>query len=94
MIGPSSYEIRSDFLHHLEKISKWTGTDLFLINPPKETADEDLPEDINGHNSNFNVRLCVGIYGDPESIEHARTRVLILIDQIVSCTLVGGIGRD
>ena len=76
--------VRVGVLNHLDEIAKYCGTDIFLINP--KHADEDGPATSYGNGSDlrFDQRLRIAIYGDPESSEHAKTRVLILIDRIVS----------
>ncbi len=75
--------VRTNVLEHIDILAKFTGTDIFLLNP--QPLD---PEDIhssygNGTENGLDQRLRISIYGDPESSEHAKTRVLIMIDQIV-----------
>lgn len=76
--------VRANVLEHIDILAKFTGTDIFLLNPKPMD-----PEDRNssyGYTSEqgLDQRLRISIYGDPESSEHAKTRVLIMIDQIVS----------
>lgn len=69
-------------IEHLDYIARYTGTDIFLLKPKQvdvETAS------FNGAlDSTLDQRFRVAVYGDMESSEHAKTRVLIMIDQIVS----------
>ena len=64
-------------------ISKYTGSDIFLLR--SRAADPDHPSASYGHGTDQSLdqRLRIAIYGDPESAEHAKLRVLIMIDQIV-----------
>ncbi len=71
-------------LSHIDAIAKWTGTDLFLLNSKSQDPDNVTGTYGNGADSKFDKRLRVAIYGDPESSEHAKLRVLVMIDQIVS----------
>ena len=74
--------IREKVLEHIDYVSSWTGTDIFLLRPKQiniETAS------FNGTLDNsLDQRFRIAIYGDMESSEHAKTRILIMIDQIVS----------
>ena len=75
--------VRGEVLRHLDDVAKYTGTDLFLLNP--KHADPEGPNSSygNGSDQKFDQRLRIAIYGDPESSEHAKTRVLIMIDKVV-----------
>lgn len=42
----------------------------------------------NGTDHKFDQRLRIAIFGDPESSEHAKTRMLIMIDQVVGLFIV------
>ena len=74
--------IRASVLEHMDYLAGWTGTNIFLLKP--RSADVDT----NGFNgtldNNTNQRFRIAIYGDMESTDHAKTRTLIMIDQIVS----------
>ena len=76
--------IRKEVLDHLDLIAKWTGTDIFLLNPKSEDPEAPMVSYGNGSDPRFDQRLRILIYGDPESAEFAKTRALIMIDQIVS----------
>lgn len=76
--------IRSSVLSHIDLCAKYTGTDIFLLKP-RAAADSDS----NGISysdcvdSGLDQRYRVNIFGDTESVEHAKTRTLMMIDQIV-----------
>lgn len=64
----------------LDKISTYCGVDIFLLGP-KLTP---IVDGLNGDNElRRDQRWRVAIYGDILSSEHAKTRVLIHIDQMV-----------
>ncbi len=79
--------VRAVVLEHIDILAKFTGTDIFLLNP--KPLDPEGPNSSygNGTDQGFDQRLRIAIYGDPESCEHAKTRVLIMIDQVVSLLL-------
>lgn len=77
---PDSQEVKKEVLEHLDQISAMTKTDIFLLTP--KPMDESAS--FNGPVESLDQRFRVIIYGDMESSEHAKTRVLIMIDQIVS----------
>ena len=81
--------VRSGVLKHLDEVAKWTGTDLFLLNPKHCDPEGPASSYGNGTDQRFDQRLRIAIYGDPESSEHAKTRVLIMIDRVVSSTAAG-----
>lgn len=83
ILAQASNDIRPDVLQHIDLIAKFTGTDLFLINPKREELADQHFEEPDERTKDLSNRLSIVIYGDPESMEHAKTRVLILIDQIV-----------
>lgn len=75
--------IKVGVLTHLDEIAKFTGTDIFLLNPRSPESEAPTSSYGNGSDTKFDERLRIAIYGDPESSEHAKTRVLIMIDKIV-----------
>ena len=75
--------VRANVLEHIDILAKFTGTDIFLLNPKPNDHDSNSSYG-NGYEQGLDQRLRISIYGDPESSEHAKTRVLIMIDQIVS----------
>lgn len=75
--------VRTNVLEHIDILARFTGTDIFLLNP-KPSDPEGIPSSYgNGTDHKLDQRLRIAIYGDPESSEHAKTRVLIMIDQVV-----------
>ena len=85
MIDPTSEGVRKAVLEHLDLVAQFTGTDVFFLTP-KITDPEAVGASFNGcGESGLNQRLRIAIYGDTESSEHAKTRILIMIDQIVRC---------
>ena len=91
VIDPTSEGVRKAVLEHLDLVAQFTGTDVFLLTP--RFADPDaVGANFNGcMESGLNQRLRIAIYGDTESSEHAKTRILIMIDQIVrQCSFLPG----
>ncbi len=80
--------VRANVLEHIDILAKFTGTDIFLLNPKPSDPEDRHPSYGNGSENGLDQRLRISIYGDPESSEHAKTRVLIMIDQIVSTGLL------
>lgn len=72
--------VKSQVLNHLDEIAKVTKADIFLLQPKPIDIES---ASINGTLHDAEQRLRCAIYGDMESAEHAKTRVLIMIDQIV-----------
>lgn len=79
--------IRSNVLEHMNIISKYTGADIFLLRARAADPDNLCASYASGTDQSLDQRLRISIYGDPESSEHAKLRVLIMIDQIVSTHL-------
>lgn len=81
VIDTAATSLKSHVVEHLDSLAKFCGVDIFLLGP-KFTSLAD------GLNSNGDAgrdqRWRVAIYGDMESAEHAKTRVLIFIDRLVS----------
>ena len=76
--------IRTSVLEHIDILARYTGADIFLLRPKVLAADSATVSSY-GHSTENGLdhRFRVAIYGDIESAEHAKTRVLIMIDQIV-----------
>ena len=84
----STQGIRESVLGHLNKLAEYTGTDIFLLSPKLRDTDSAVVSSYGYASDNgLDHRFRVSIYGDMESAEHAKARVLILIDQIVSTFL-------
>lgn len=80
----STKGIRTSVLEHLDTLAAYTGADIFLLSPKLLDADSAIVSSY-GYttDSGLENRFRVAIYGDMESSEHAKTRLLIMIDQIV-----------
>ena len=83
VIDPTNDSIRQSVLEHIDKIAVFTGCDIFLLQAKQADPDNMSANYINGSDQTLDQRLRIAIYGDPESSEHAKMRVLIMIDQIV-----------
>lgn len=76
-----SMGLRADVLRHMDDIAERTKADVFLCNP--KPLDMDSASIKGNLESSIDNRFRIVIYGDMEVCEHAKTRVLIMIDQIV-----------
>ncbi|RPA94192.1 hypothetical protein L873DRAFT_1702656 [Choiromyces venosus 120613-1] len=70
---------------HLERIAQFTGTDIFVLKPPDTTF---LAAVYQGSQAAQYRRLKIVIFGDYESVEHAKTRVLIMIDDLLGQQII------
>ena len=75
--------IRSSVLSHIDLCAGYTGTDIFLLKPRNAESSFGGASYGNGVDSGLDRRFRVNIFGDMESVEHAKTRALLMIDQIV-----------
>lgn len=80
-IFPDGDRIRPRFSEHLQRIAEFTGTDIFVLKPPELSADAAIDP---GSDTSQRDRMQIKVYGDYESVEHAKTRILIMIDDLVS----------
>ncbi|KAL2797057.1 hypothetical protein BJX66DRAFT_335516 [Aspergillus keveii] len=77
-------KVRTAVLEHLDTLASYTGTDIFLLSPKLRDTDSAVVSSYGyATDSGLEQRFRVCIYGDMESTEHAKTRVLIMIDQIL-----------
>lgn len=83
VIDPNMNDIKISVLEHIDTIAKYCGTDIFLLHSKPTDPEAANTSYIHGSEQTLDQRLRIAIYGDPESSEHAKTRVLIMIDQIV-----------
>jgi GTP cyclohydrolase FolE2 len=82
IIDRASQNIKSAVLNQLDVIANSTKADIFLLMPKQPDIES---ASFNGNlETGLDSRLRCAIYGDMETMEHAKTRVLIMIDQIVS----------
>ncbi len=80
VIDREAEALKSHVIDHLDQIAIFCGVDIFLLGP-KFTSTVD---GLNGNGAaGRDERWRVSIYGDMESAEHAKTRVLIFIDRLV-----------
>ena len=79
--------IRSSVLSHIDLCAKYTGTDIFLLKPRNGETSSAGASYGNATDSGLDARYRVNIFGDMESVEHAKTRALMMIDQIVQLSL-------
>ena len=80
----STKGIRPSVLEHLDTLAAYTGADIFLLSPKFRDTDSAVASSYGyASDDGLDHRFRVCIYGDMESTEHAKTRVLIMIDQIV-----------
>lgn len=83
-MDPSTNTIRQAVLNHLNTLAGYTGVDIFLLSPKIVDADSAIVSSYGYSSENgLDHRFRIAIYGDVESAEHAKTRVLVMIDQIV-----------
>lgn len=86
VIDEAQSALKSHVVDHLDQISTFCGVDIFLLGPKFASSAE-------GQNSNGDAgrdqRWRVAIYGDMESAEHAKTRVLIFIDRLLGRVVDG-----
>ncbi|ETN37641.1 uncharacterized protein HMPREF1541_07264 [Cyphellophora europaea CBS 101466] len=76
-------KVRSSVLSHIDLCAKYTGTDIFLLKPRASDLESAGASFANGADSGLDQRYRINIYGDMESVEHAKTRALMMIDQIL-----------
>jgi len=79
--------VKFTVLEHIDRIAQYTGSDIFLLNSKPTDPETSSASYANGSDQSLDQRLRIAIYGDPESSEHAKMRLLIMIDQIVGDTL-------
>ncbi|KAG9238862.1 hypothetical protein BJ875DRAFT_285704 [Amylocarpus encephaloides] len=86
VIDSEATALKSHVVEHLDQISTFCGVDIFLLGPKFASPSEGL----NGNgDAGRDQRWRVAIYGDMESAEHAKTRVLIFIDRLLGRVVDG-----
>lgn len=80
VIDAAGTALKSHVIEHLDDIAAFCGVDVFLLGPKFPSPADDLTGNVE---AGRDQRWRVAIYGDVESAEHAKTRVLILIDRLV-----------
>ena len=85
MFDPATQMLKTPILNQLDLIAKTTKADIFVLMPKQPDIEA---ASFNGNlETGLDSRLRCAIYGDLETMEHAKTRVLIMIDQLVSACL-------
>lgn len=84
VIDTAATALKSSVIDHLDKIARFCGVDIFLLGPKFASLADGL--NTSGE-AGRDQRWRVAIYGDMESAEHAKTRVLIFIDTLVSTSI-------
>ncbi|KAF3482986.1 KH domain-containing protein [Arthroderma uncinatum] len=76
--------IRKIVLEHIDILANYTGADIFLLSPRVVDADSAIVPSY-GYSSETSLERTfrIAIFSDAESAEHAKSRVLIMIDQIL-----------
>ncbi|SMR59186.1 unnamed protein product [Zymoseptoria tritici ST99CH_1E4] len=74
---------RADILNHMDDIADQTKADIFLLESKAKRKDSDSVSFTGGMEKSMDHRLRLHVYGDNESSENAKTRLLIMIDQIL-----------
>ncbi|KAI1934115.1 hypothetical protein LOZ58_002484 [Ophidiomyces ophidiicola] len=83
VMDPTTNLVRQTVLTHLNTLASYTGVDIFLLSPKIVDADNVSSSYGYSTENGLDRRFRIAIYGDEESAEHAKTRVLIMIDQIL-----------
>jgi len=85
MFDHATQKVKQMVIGQLDSIAKATRADIFVLMPKQVDIES---ASFNGSlETTLDARLRCAIYGDLETMEHAKTRVLILIDQLVSVPL-------
>lgn len=74
---------RADILGHMDEIANQTKADVFLLESKARRKDSDSVSFTGNTEKSMDHRLRMLVYGDTESAENAKTRLLIMIDQIL-----------
>ncbi|KAF2279214.1 uncharacterized protein EI97DRAFT_412044 [Westerdykella ornata] len=82
IIDRASGMIKAPIIKQLDQIAEYTKADMFLLTP-KQLKDMESASFNGTLDTGLDSRLRCAVYGDMETMEHAKTRVLIMIDQIL-----------
>lgn len=78
--------MRQSVVEHLDKVAAFCGVDIFLLGPKFPSLADGLSS--NG-DAGRDQRWRIAVYGDMESAEHGKTRILVYIDRLVClCVLI------
>ncbi|KAF3149093.1 hypothetical protein TWF569_005173 [Orbilia oligospora] len=73
-------KFRADAAQQLERISDYCGVDIFVVHPEPTKG---VSVRTGGSDTSQDTRLKILIYGDVESVECAKIRVLVMIDDML-----------
>lgn len=77
-------KVKAHVVHYLDEVAAFCGVDIFFLGPKPSTAASSSNDSLEvGEDRRFRF----AIYGDMASAEHAKTRILIFIDRLVSVLL-------
>lgn len=80
-------ELKPSFLATLDELGAYCGVDVFLLGPKNYAT---MAAGINGDaDLSSDSRWRIAIYGDVESAEHAKTRILVIIDKLLGRVIDG-----
>nr|OQO15765.1 hypothetical protein B0A51_18330 [Rachicladosporium sp. CCFEE 5018] len=74
---------RADIMAHMDDIANKTKADIFLLEAKARRKDSESASFNGVSETSMDNRLRIQIYGDMESLENAKTRLLIMIDQLL-----------
>jgi hypothetical protein len=81
IIDRAATALKGSVVDFLDELSAYCGVDIFILGPKVHT----LAAVMDGSSEvTQDQRWRFAIYGDLESSEHAKTRILIFIDRLVS----------
>jgi len=80
---PDQDGARADILHHMDDIASKTKADIFLLEAKARRKDSESASFNGAMEKSMDKRLQIHVYGDLESSENAKTRMLIMIDQLL-----------
>ena len=80
---PGRDGVRTDFLQHMDEIADLTKADIFLLDAKSKRKDSDSASFSGLLDKSMDSRLRIQVFGDLQSSENAKTRLLIMIDQLL-----------
>ncbi|KAI5309796.1 hypothetical protein KEM55_002396 [Ascosphaera atra] len=83
LLDENTGTVRDSVLEHIDTLAAYTGADIFLLAPKVHDTDSAVFSTYGPIPESLDNRFRIAIYADIESTEHAKTRVLIMIDQIL-----------
>ncbi|WPG97657.1 Hypothetical protein R9X50_00043700 [Acrodontium crateriforme] len=74
---------RLDILQHMDDIADKTKADVFLLEAKSRRKDSESASFASASEKSLDKRLQIHVFGDLETSENAKTRLLIMIDQLL-----------